>query len=54
MSDITMPETNGTKANGHLKWVAIAALIAVFAAAYVYLPVSDWLSAFQHWVCQYP
>ena len=50
MSDITMPETNGTKANGHLKWVAIAALIAVFAAAYVYLPVSDWLSAFQHWV----
>ena len=50
MSNMTMTETTGAKSNGHLKWILVAALIALFVAAYVYLPVSEWLAAFQDWV----
>ncbi len=50
MSNATMTETAGTKANGHMKWIIAAALVALFAVAYVYLPVSEWLTAFQDWV----
>ena len=50
MSQIAMSEVEGTKNNGHLKWVLVTALVAVFAAAYAYLPVSEWLEAFQNWV----
>ena len=50
MSNATMTETAGAKPNGYLKWILAAGLIALFVAAYIYLPVSEWLTAFQSWV----
>ena len=50
MSNITMSADQTTRSNRHIKWIIIAVLIALFAAAYVYLPISEWLTAFQAWV----
>ncbi len=50
MSNASMTETAGTKANGYMKWVMAAALVTLFAVAYIYLPVSEWLITFQNWV----
>ena len=50
MSNVTMSAEQASRSNGHMKWIILAALIAIFAAAYVYLPISEWLTAFQDWV----
>ena len=50
MSNVTMSAEQASRSNGHMKWIILAALIAIFATAYVYLPISEWLTAFQDWV----
>ncbi|MCJ8310236.1 MAG: TVP38/TMEM64 family protein [Rhizobiaceae bacterium] len=50
MSNVTMSAEQASRSNGHMKWIILAALIAIFAAAYIYLPISEWLTAFQDWV----
>lgn len=50
MSNVTMSAEQASRSNGHMKWIILAAFVAVFAAAYVYLPISEWLTAFQNWV----
>ena len=50
MSNVTMSADQASPSKGHMKWIILAALVALFAAAYVYLPISEWLSAFQDWV----
>ena len=50
MSNVTMSADQASPSKGHMKWIILAALVALFAAAYVYLPISEWLTAFQDWV----
>ena len=50
MSNVTMSADQASPSKGHMKWIILAGLVALFAAAYVYLPISEWLSAFQDWV----
>ena len=50
MSNVTISAEQASRSNGHMKWIILAALIAIFAAAYIYLPISEWLTAFQDWV----
>lgn len=53
MSNIVMPEIQRETRRGHLKWIVIAATVAIFASAYAFLPIGDWLHSFQTWVQAY-
>ena len=50
MSNVVMPEMQRESPRGHMKWIMITAAVAVFASAYVFLPISEWLVGFQSWV----
>ncbi|MEP1089357.1 MAG: TVP38/TMEM64 family protein [Rhizobiaceae bacterium] len=50
MSNVAMSAEQAPRSNRHMKWIILAAVAALFAAAYVYLPVSEWLTSFQNWV----
>lgn len=53
MSNIVMPEIQRETRRGHLKWIVIAATVAIFASVYAFLPIGDWLHSFQTWVQAY-
>lgn len=54
MSDMTMEDANQFSAQGRrrgtMRWLVIGLFVALFAAAYAFLPISEWLTAFQNWV----
>ena len=50
MSNVVMPEMQRESPRGHMKWIMVTAAVAVFASAYVFLPISEWLVGFQSWV----
>ena len=50
MSNIAVSNVEKTMSGGNLKLIAILAVIAVLVLAYVFLPVKEWLGAFQIWV----
>jgi uncharacterized membrane protein YdjX (TVP38/TMEM64 family) len=50
MSNIAMSADQTSRSSGLTKWIIIALMVAVLVVAYVYLPISEWLSAFQDWV----
>ena len=45
-----MKQSDLNAASPVMKWVLIAAVVSAFAAAYFFLPISEWLSDFQKWV----
>lgn len=40
-------------ARGQMRWFVLGAALLVFAAAYYFLPISEWLDSFQKWVQGY-
>jgi uncharacterized membrane protein YdjX (TVP38/TMEM64 family) len=48
MSEIECGETKGASSR-HLKWILTIAILTVLVSAYIFLPVREWLVAFQDW-----
>ena len=50
MSETAVSEIQTSPSRGTMKWAVIAAFVALFIAAYFFLPISEWLNNFQTWV----